>query len=337
MAFIPFVLFIVVWIFTYKHFISKQKGKFISHFLGFIISFLVFIISLTIIAPTSTPTLEQIEKKEEPKISDTSNTQLKVLKVSDYPYTFKNKSAVSFYIGTDEYNYINITIPRENVKKGFILNTKLNTNDRNLISAIASWDKKTYFDNENSFVIFEITDIDYKNKTASIKLEVSLNEAKEIASNFHVQLTANITDEVFNNFIKKDEIKDKYLNKKLENKPLIDLKAYQSISPEYVFANFINKWGDKNYKEMAEYTQLRWKEKEKNPEEFLRNLYDLKNLQSAEIVKIEKSGTAAYKIIANMIYINTMNNEEYNVSITGMVIKEENIWGVNPISTLAEK
>lgn len=197
MAFIPFILFIVVWIFTYKHFISKQKGKFISHFLGFIISFLIFIISLAIIAPTSTPNLEQIEKKEEKII-----------------------------------------------------------------------------------------------------------EQKEII---------------------------------IKKQPLINISKFKSDSPEYAFANFINLWNNKDYQEMNKFTQLRWKDKETSPEVTLKNFYDLKELKSAKITKIENSGTAAYKITANIVYINTINDKEYNISITGMVIKEDNIWGVNPISTLAEK
>lgn len=96
MAFVPFVLFVVVWIFTYKHFISKQKGKFISHFLGFIISFLVFTVSIIIIAPqtnnqqstlkeenaqddkiTEEKKVEQYKAKELKKLNDALNISLK--------------------------------------------------------------------------------------------------------------------------------------------------------------------------------------------------------------------------------------------------------------------
>jgi hypothetical protein len=196
MAFIPFILFIAVWIIVYKQFINKQKGKLISHLLGFSISFLVFIISIIIIAPQT------------------------------------------------------------------------------------------------------------NNQQNSMKEEI-INEHKETI------------------IIKKE--------------PLINTSKIKSESAEYAFASFINSWNNKDYKEMNNFTQLRWKEKEKNPEEFLKNFYDLKNLQSAKIVKIEKSGTAAYKITANIVYtINLLEEKKINVFITGMIINEDNTWGVNPISTIKE-
>ncbi len=200
-ALIPFILFIAVWILLYKYLVNKkQKGKIISHILGFSISFLVFIVSIIIVSPTVKHQQNNIEEQVEEHI--------------------------------------------------------------------------------------------------------------------------------------KDEPKKAILTQK---EPIIKTSKLKPDSAEYAFASFINAWNNKDYKEMNKFTQLRWKENEKNPEDFLKNFYNLKNLESAKILKIEKNGTAAYKITANIVYtINLIEEKKMNVSITGMVINENNIWGVNPISTIKE-
>lgn len=160
--------------------------------------------------------------------------------------------------------------------------------------------------------------------------------APELTTEQKAQIAEENPNKIESN--KEDEEINKIVQKKVENiNTLPNSSIYQTISPEYAFANFINAWADKNYKEMADYTQLRWRYKEDKPAEWLKDIYDFKNLKGAKIIKSERSGTASYKITANIFYTNTLNNKDYNVFVTGMVIQEENIWGVNPISTMSEQ
>lgn len=61
MEFIPFILFLIVWVITYKYF-SKKRNKIISHLLGFVFSTIALFISAAIIMPAPTP--EQIQQRE---------------------------------------------------------------------------------------------------------------------------------------------------------------------------------------------------------------------------------------------------------------------------------
>jgi hypothetical protein len=134
--------------------------------------------------------------------------------------------------------------------------------------------------------------------------------------------------------IEKENLNTEKLVKSIDSLP--NTSIYQIISPEYTFAQFLNAWATKNYDVMSNYTQLRWRYRESNPAEAIKNMYDLKDLKGAKIIKSE-GNSSAFKITANIFYINTMNDKKYNVLITAMVIKEDNQWGVNPISALAEK
>jgi len=118
---------------------------------------------------------------------------------------------------------------------------------------------------------------------------------------------------------------------------LIDVFDYLKDSPQYVFASFINAWASQDFEKMAKYTQLRWKSREKEPVKYLKNNYDFKHLKTAEITDVKQSGTAAYKITAHLTYTTPFNDKTDDVYITGMVIKENDTWGVNPISTLREE
>ena len=61
MEFVPFILFPIAWVVTYKYF-SKKRNKIISHLLGFVFSTIALFISAAIIMPAPTP--EQIQQRE---------------------------------------------------------------------------------------------------------------------------------------------------------------------------------------------------------------------------------------------------------------------------------
>lgn len=65
MEFVPFILFPIAWVVTYKYF-SKKRNKIISHLLGFVFSTIALFISAAIIMPAPTP--EQINQRELAKV-----------------------------------------------------------------------------------------------------------------------------------------------------------------------------------------------------------------------------------------------------------------------------
>ena len=65
MEFVPFILFPIAWVVTYKYF-SKKRNKIISHLLGFVFSTIALFISAAIFMPAPTP--EQINQRELAKV-----------------------------------------------------------------------------------------------------------------------------------------------------------------------------------------------------------------------------------------------------------------------------
>lgn len=199
MSAIPFILFILVWVLLYKYLVNKkQKGKLISHLMSFIVAILVMLLSIIPLTSKS--------NNQEVKIDQLNAT---VLSVSNYSYTFGDKQAVSLSLGKDKDNYININVHRENIKKGFTLNTKINIDDKNFISGTALWNKKQYFENKDSYIYLEIANLDYENKIAQLNIEANLYEAKENPSSLKIQLSAKITNELFDNLTNSKLISNK--------------------------------------------------------------------------------------------------------------------------------
>ena len=124
-------------------------------------------------------------------------------------------------------------------------------------------------------------------------------------------------------------------NNTIKNIKLLDVKIYKKNSPEYVFANFLNSWAIQDFNSMSKYVQTSWREKEEDPILLLKSQYDFKHLESIKITNVEP-GAIAYRITANLTYKTPFKKNLESVKITAMVIKENGIWGVNPVSTLRE-
>jgi len=311
--------------------IQTQKGtsKTLVLLSSLSVSFLVFVVTVIIGASIFTDTpITQVEVKKQNKI--------KVLSVSDYSLTMKGKQAVSISFGSSKINYYSITIHRDKIKP----NTKLLKNENNYIGSIdseANINKKHYVfltrDGLKSYIDFKIEILDHTNKQAIIIVSLKLYNPNDENYIEIKNQKLNITGALFDNLVKQIHTQ-KVVNKDVKT---IDIFDYLKDSPEYVFANFINAWALQDFKKMANYTQLSWKSREKNPVDLLKNQYDFKHIKSAKIVKVDGNGSNAYKITANIKYTTPFHkNKIENIFITGMVIKENGIWGVNPISTLRE-
>lgn len=234
-SFIPFLLFIAVWILLYKYLVNKkQKGKIISHLVSFVVSFFVLGISASIISPLTPEQLakmelekqqeEIIEKKEleskkkleKQKIEEKAKLEkqqeleainkedikektvkakaLEVFKIEELP----KEKAIKLYIG-DENNHIDIKIHRENIEKGFKLNTKIKPTDRYYISTKAYWNGKYYDDNnENAYVIFEIFDLIPETKFATLFIEINLKGSNTLFN----QTPVYIKNKIYDDFVK---------------------------------------------------------------------------------------------------------------------------------------
>jgi len=67
---IPFILFILVWIFLYKYLVNKkQKGKVVSHLFSLVVATIAMLISILLLAPDLTP--EQKAQLEEKRKQET--------------------------------------------------------------------------------------------------------------------------------------------------------------------------------------------------------------------------------------------------------------------------
>ncbi|MFY9075967.1 hypothetical protein OZZ08_13520 [Malaciobacter mytili] len=129
------------------------------------------------------------------------NKNLNLFNVSDFEYTMGNKDAVSINIGESNTKYINITIHKDNIKEGLVINTK-EIKDKDLISITAHWDKKSYFqNNKNSFTIFKILELDKINNKAKIFLETKLYSVKNDNS-ININSITTIEGQAFINLIK---------------------------------------------------------------------------------------------------------------------------------------
>lgn len=333
---IVMVVALILSVLTYKKTTQIQANKGTSKALTILssasASFLVFAAVIVIGASIFADTSKTIPKQS-------SNVQkqnpLEILSVSDYSNTMKGKQSVSISFGTSQTNYYTLTIHRDKVKQGIELK-KDKSNYIGSIDCEANFNKKWYVflirDNFKSYIDFKINSIDYKNKQATIIVSTKLYNPDDGSEIEIKNQKLSIKDTLFDNFTK--QIKNKKTTP--VNTELIDVFNYLKDSPQYVFASFINAWASQDFKKMVNYTQLRWKSREKDPINLLKNQYDFKHIKTAEITDVKPSGTAAYKITAHLTYTTPFNDKTDDVHITGMVIKENGVWGVNPISTLRE-
>lgn len=128
------------------------------------------------------------------------NKNLSTFNVSDFQYTLDNKPAVAITIGESKEDYIDLTVHRANVKKGFFIDTH-NNQDKKLISISTQWKGKKYFQNKDqAFVIFKILELDKNSNTAKISIEAKLYSNKNDDS-ITINTTATITDKQFQNLV----------------------------------------------------------------------------------------------------------------------------------------
>ena len=98
-----------------------------------------------------------------------------------------------------------------------------------------------------------------------------------------------------NSVVSKNEVK-KEMPLVLEPiKNIIDNKQYEKNSPQWVFAEYMRAWYDRDFTRMATFTQLSWKAKEKNPADLLNSWFDGLTLQGVKIVKIDRVNSAILK------------------------------------------
>jgi hypothetical protein len=77
---IPFILFVLVWIFLYKYLVNKkQKGKIVSHLLSFITATIVMFLSIIPLAPELTPE-QKAQIAEETKQEQLKEQELEKIK-----------------------------------------------------------------------------------------------------------------------------------------------------------------------------------------------------------------------------------------------------------------
>ena len=98
----------------------------------------------------------------------------KVLSVSDYLYTMRDKPAVTIVLGGTEINFVRITMLRQDIKQG----TKAESSNEIPFSISATWNSQMFmYENGYKFkstYSVEISKLDIKNKQAIIKLDFCL-------------------------------------------------------------------------------------------------------------------------------------------------------------------
>lgn len=141
-----------------------------------------------------------------------------------------------------------------------------------------------------------------------------------------------------NKFIEEDSKKLQVKQTKLiQTKPFINMKDFNPDTPKYIIAGFITTWQYKEFKEMVQYTQKSWRDRENSPAGYLLNSFEYKTLIDANIEKIEKRTDDFYVATISIKYTNNFNNEETMVRITPTIIKEDGKFGFNPISAIREQ
>lgn len=109
------------------------------------------------------------DKEQQPKPKAAGLVMDKVLDVSDFDFTLRNKPAVSVYFGGDETNYFSVTIHKSNVREGF--SAQLNRQPgSDQIDALMSLKGKSYFQTgkHDTWLKFSIDQLDTAKKQAVV-------------------------------------------------------------------------------------------------------------------------------------------------------------------------
>ncbi|SHJ28614.1 hypothetical protein [Clostridium magnum] len=133
------------------------------------------------------------------------------------------------------------------------------------------------------------------------------------------------------------------LNAKTTTYPVIDINSYNSNTPERTLAEYLNCWKEKNWDNMANYTQITWKSSAKNPNEELKSQYDFKELLGAEIKDKKVNSSVSVDVTAVVYY--RIRNDVVTKTITARIIREtskntlseDGQWGINPVSAMREQ
>lgn len=99
---------------------------------------------------------------------------MKVISVTDFKFTHKDKSAVSISFGESDTNHCTATIYRSKVKQGYSVSSEKRSNTD--FSIECSWNGGYFVESSNhqTFTNLAITAIDKKSKTATMMMSFKL-------------------------------------------------------------------------------------------------------------------------------------------------------------------
>lgn len=118
---------------------------------------------------------------------------------------------------------------------------------------------------------------------------------------------------------------------------------YKRDTPERAVAGWIQTWESQKWGAMADYIQITWLSKQKNPQNEIRGLFFAKKLKEAHIIKSEKVCGFIVDVKVRLRY--SISHKSRVVEVNARVLREtapyvpsvnEGKWGVNPVSTLRE-
>jgi hypothetical protein len=192
-----------------------------------------------------------------------------------------------------------------------------------------------YVDNKKPTLVVKIKEnIQYyqTSKMQAISSAFTLGEKYKLA---YDEMTETWREKKFIEEDKK-ELQAKQDNLK-QTKPFINMKDFDLNTPKYIIAGFITTWQYKDFKEMVQYTQKSWRDRENSPAGYLLNSFEYKTLIDAKIENIEKRTDDFYVATISIKYKNSFNNKETIAKITPTIIKEDGKFGFNPISAIREQ
>lgn len=133
------------------------------------------------------------------------------------------------------------------------------------------------------------------------------------------------------------------LNLQIKTYPMVNPSSYQTNTPEYALSNYLLCWKNKDWDNMANYTQLTWKNGSKDPSSDLKNFYSISTLLGAEITGKQDISNIMKKINVTVYYtVGSPQNEVQTKNWQVVVLCESaaytpnvnGTWGVNPVSAI---
>jgi hypothetical protein len=118
---------------------------------------------------------------------------------------------------------------------------------------------------------------------------------------------------------------------------------YNKDTPERAVAGWIENWGNQKWGAMADYIQITWLSKQKDPQSGIKGLFFAKKLKEAHIIESTKVCGFIVDVKVRLRY--TISHKSRVVEVNTRVLREtgpylpsvkEGKWGINPISTLRE-